>query len=54
MIAKLKGRVDSVGDDWAVIDVGGVGYRVFCSGRTLAALPAAGEAVEVHTETHVR
>ena len=54
MIAKLKGRLDSVGDDWAVIDVGGVGYRVFCSGRTLSALPPAGEAVEVHTETHVR
>ncbi|MCH7865510.1 MAG: Holliday junction branch migration protein RuvA, partial [Proteobacteria bacterium] len=34
MIAKLKGVVDSVGDGWTIIDVGGVGYLVFCSGRT--------------------
>ena len=31
MIAKLKGLVDSQGDDWAVIDVSGVGYLTFCS-----------------------
>ncbi|MGC2854466.1 Holliday junction branch migration protein RuvA [Novispirillum sp. DQ9] len=54
MIAKLKGRVDSIGDDWAVIDVGGVGYLIFCASRTLGRLPAAGEAVEVFVETHVR
>lgn len=54
MIAKLKGLVDSLGDDWAVIDVGGVGYLVFCASRTLGRLPAAGEAVEVFVETHVR
>ena len=46
MIAKLKGMVDSLGDDWAVIDVGGVGYLTFCSGRTLGRL-APGEAAEV-------
>jgi Holliday junction DNA helicase RuvA len=40
MIAKLSGRVDQTGPDWAVIDVGGVGYLVYCSGRTLARLPA--------------
>lgn len=54
MIAKLSGRLDSIGDDWAVIDVGGVGYIVFCSGRTLAQLPGRGEAVSVSVETHVR
>lgn len=54
MIAKLKGLVDSSGDDWAVIDVGGVGYLVFCSGRTLSRLPKAGEAVAVQIETQVR
>lgn len=53
MIAKLKGLVDSLGEDWAVIDVGGVGYLVFCSGRTLGFL-GAGEAAEVMVETHVR
>jgi Holliday junction DNA helicase RuvA len=50
MIGKLKGRIDSYGDDWVLVDVGGVGYHVSCSGKTLAALPAAGEAVELHTE----
>ena len=54
MIAKLKGLVDSVGVDWAVIDVGGVGYMVFCSSRTLSALPQPGEAVTMSVETHVR
>ena len=54
MIAKLKGLVDSVGDDWAVIDVAGVGYHVFCSARTLSALPSPGQAVSLAVETHVR
>lgn len=54
MIAKLKGRLDSVGTDFAVIDVGGVGYLVFCSARTLSGLPSVGEAVELAIETHVR
>ncbi len=54
MIAKLAGLLDSVGDDHAVVDVGGVGYLVFCSGRTMRALPAAGQPVVIHVETHVR
>ncbi len=54
MIAKLKGLVDSVGDDWAVIDVQGVGYLVSGSSRTLMALPGIGEAVALHIETIVR
>lgn len=53
MIAKLKGLIDSLGEDWAVIDVGGVGYLVFCSGRTLGRL-GVGEGAEVMVETHVR
>jgi Holliday junction DNA helicase RuvA len=50
MIAKLRGRIDSFGADWVVIDVGGVGYHVACSAKTLAALPQAGESTEIHTE----
>ena len=50
MIAKLKGRLDSTGVDHAIIDVGGVGYLVGASSRTLAALGLVGEAVTVHTE----
>ena len=53
MIAKLKGVVDSVDADSAVIDVGGVGYLVSASARTLRDL-AAGEAVTVLVETIVR
>jgi Holliday junction DNA helicase RuvA len=54
MIARLRGRLDSLGDDHAVIDVGGVGYLVVCSARTLAALPGAGEAVDLHVDTQLR
>ncbi len=54
MIARLKGLVDQLGEDWAVIDVGGVGYLVYCSSRTLQRLPKIGEAVALFVETHVR
>ena len=50
MISKLKGRIDSTGVDWVIVDVGGVGYHVFCSSKTLAALPGQGEFAEIHTE----
>lgn len=53
MIAKLTGIIDSSGEDWAVIDVGGVGYLIFCSGRTLGRLTR-GETASVMVETHVR
>ncbi|HEX5080124.1 MAG TPA: Holliday junction branch migration protein RuvA [Geminicoccaceae bacterium] len=54
MIARLRGRLDSQDADHLVIDVGGVGYLVHCSGQTLARLPRAGEAVDLHIETQVR
>lgn len=54
MIGKLTGLIDSLGDDWVLIDVGGVGYMVFCSGRTLGLLPPAGGAASLWIETHVR
>ncbi|MCG8545046.1 MAG: Holliday junction branch migration protein RuvA [Alphaproteobacteria bacterium] len=54
MIALLRGTVASLGDDWAVIDVGGVGYLVYGSRRTLSDLPEVGGAVQLHIETHVR
>jgi len=50
MIAKLRGRLDSLGEGHAVIDVGGVGYLVFASSRTLAALGPIGGDVTLHTE----
>jgi Holliday junction DNA helicase RuvA len=54
MIGKLKGIVDSYGADYVILDVGGVGYQVHCSPRTLAALPAAGESATLSIETYVR
>lgn len=54
MIGKLKGIIDSYGEDHIVLDVNGVGYVVHCSGRTLQALPAQGEAVTLAIETLVR
>lgn len=50
MIAKLRGLLDGFGADFAVIDVGGVGYLVSASTRTLSQLGAIGEPVELHTE----
>ncbi len=54
MIGKLKGTVDSIGEDWLIVDVHGVGYQVHCSTRTMGALPSIGEAVVLAIETHVR
>lgn len=54
MIGKLTGLVDSLGDDWAVVDVAGVGYLVFCSRRTLGRLDGRRDAVSLLIETHVR
>ncbi|QOF69689.1 Holliday junction branch migration protein RuvA [Aminobacter sp. NyZ550] len=54
MIGKLKGTVDEIGEDFCVLDVHGVGYVAYCSTRTLAALPGAGEAAILFIETYVR
>jgi Holliday junction DNA helicase RuvA len=54
MIARLTGVVDSTTAEAAVVDVGGVGYLVFCSSRSLGRLPAVGGAVSLFVETHVR
>ncbi|MEM7026119.1 MAG: Holliday junction branch migration protein RuvA, partial [Pseudomonadota bacterium] len=54
MIARLRGLLDSRGDDHLVIDVSGVGYLVQCSGRTLSGLPGVGQAIDLHIETQVR
>jgi Holliday junction DNA helicase RuvA len=54
MIGKLKGIVDSFGDDWVILDIGGVGYQVYCSARTLQRLPRVGEAATLSIETYVR
>ena len=54
MIGKLRGVIDSYGEDAVILDVHGVGYLVHCSARTLQSLPAPGEAATISIETWVR
>lgn len=54
MIGKISGRIDWRGPDHVLIDVRGVGYLVYVSDRTLAALPGVGEACALYTELVVR
>jgi len=54
MIGKLKGVIDSCAEDHVIVDVGGVGYQVHCSRRTLQALPAPPAPVVLLIETYVR
>ncbi len=53
MIGKLKGLIDSSHEDHIIIDVGGVGYMVFCSSKTIASLQP-GASCTLFIETHVR
>jgi Holliday junction DNA helicase RuvA len=54
MIARLSGILAETGEGLAIVDVGGVGYLVFCSARTLSRLPETGKSVRLEIETHVR
>lgn len=54
MIAKLTGLMDFVGDGFLILDVNGVGYRVFCSNQTLSKCSAKGMNMSLFIETQVR
>lgn len=54
MISRLSGTLAEAGADTAVIDVGGVGYQVQLSGRTVGALGSVGGEVTLLTELQVR
>ena len=54
MIGKLTGRIDYRATDHVLIDVQGVGYLVYCSERTMAALPGVGQGVALFTDLVVR
>ncbi|MEW9919260.1 Holliday junction branch migration protein RuvA [Marimonas sp. MJW-29] len=54
MIGKITGRIDYRAADHVLIDVRGVGYLVYCSERTLAALPGVGEVTALYTDLVVR
>ena len=54
MIGKLRGTIDSIGEDFLILDVNGVGYVVHGSTRTLQSLPQAGAGATLAIETQVR
>lgn len=53
MIGKLRGKIDAIGESHLIIDVGGVGYEVQASARTLRNLKLGDEA-SLTIDTHVR
>lgn len=54
LIAYVRGTLEYIDEDAAVIDVNGVGYQVFCAGATLEKLPRSGSPCKIYTYTHVR
>jgi len=54
MIASLKGKLEALGNDWAVVDVGGIGFQVFMPTPTISQLGAIGGEVQLYTHLHLR
>jgi Holliday junction DNA helicase RuvA len=54
MIAGLKGTLQALGSDWAIINVNGIGFQVYMPASTLSTLGATGEEVELHTHLYLR
>ena len=54
MISSLHGTVESLGNDWAIINVGGIGFQVYLPTSTLSTLGAIGKEVQLYTHLHLR
>ncbi len=54
MIASLHGRLESLGSDWAIINVGGIGFQVYMPTSTLSTIGTIGEEVQLYTHLHLR
>ncbi len=54
MIASLHGILESLGGDWAIINVNGIGFQVYMPTSTLSTLGATGEKIHLHTHLHLR
>jgi Holliday junction DNA helicase RuvA len=54
MIAGLKGTLQALGSDWAIINVGGIGFQVYMPTSTMSTLGAIDDEVELHTHLHLR
>ena len=54
MISSLCGKLESLGGDWAIINVGGIGFQVYMPTSALSTLGPAGEEVKLYTHLHLR
>jgi Holliday junction DNA helicase RuvA len=54
MIAGVKGTIEAIGSNWAIIDVGGISFQVFLPTSTLSRLSIVGQEAKLHTYLHVR
>ncbi|MDD5081903.1 MAG: Holliday junction branch migration protein RuvA [Dehalococcoidales bacterium] len=54
MIASLQGKVEALGSDWVVVNVSGIGFRVYAPTSTLSTLGAIGTQIKLHTYLHLR
>jgi Holliday junction DNA helicase RuvA len=54
MIAGLQGKLQTIGNSWAIINVGGISFQVYMPTSTLSTLGAIGEKVELHTHLYLR
>jgi len=54
MISSLHGKLETMGSDWAVVNVGGIGFQVYMPTSTLSTLGATGEDVKLYTHLHLR
>ncbi|MBA5723558.1 Holliday junction branch migration protein RuvA [Candidatus Liberibacter sp.] len=54
MIGKLKGKIEELCEDYVLLDVLGVCYKVYCPMRTLLQLGKVGDACALYIEMHVR
>jgi len=54
MISRLKGILETKAEKYVIMDIGGVGFKIFVSAATLENLPAAGQSATLHTHLNVR
>ena len=54
MISSLHGKLESLGGDWAIVNVGGIGFQVYMPTSTLSALGTVGKDVKLYTHLHLR
>ena len=54
MISSLRGKLETMGVDWAIVNVGGGGFQVYMPASTLSALGPVGGEVKLHTHLHLR